>query len=64
MRRVIEGKEAEAQSILQESFEEQAEGTFNFNYLNEIMPKLLSLVKTEKVEEVKEGMNHFASTLK
>lgn len=62
--RVVEGKEAEAKTILKESFEKQDTNTFDLNYLNEIMPKLLSLVKAEKVEEVKEAMNHFASSLK
>lgn len=62
--KVVEGKETEAKSLLEESFKKQAEGTFDLNYLNELMPKLLLLVKPEAVEEVKQAMNHFSSTLK
>jgi nitrogen regulatory protein PII len=32
-------------------------------YLQEIMSKFLAIVKPEAVEEVKEAMDHFASSL-
>ncbi len=64
MDRVVEDKQEEAKLILEESFKKQTEGTFDLNYLNQIMSKLLSITKDEAKEEVKEAMNHFSSNLK
>lgn len=41
----------------------QAAGTFDRAYLEKIMPKLFACIKPEAAEEVKQAMEHFASTL-
>jgi hypothetical protein len=63
MERVKEGKETEAKELLEESFSRQAAGTFDKAYLEETMPKYFALLKPEAIEEVKQAMKHFASTL-
>lgn len=61
MNMVQEGKEAEAESALAESFEKQDNGTFNADYLNSIMPKYYELIKPECTEQLKKAMEQFAS---
>ncbi len=61
--RVKDDKKEEAKSLLKDSFAKQAAGTFDVAYLQEIMSKFLAIVKPEAVEEVKEAMDHFASSL-
>ncbi len=62
--RVKDDNKEEAKSLLEDSFEKQAEGTFDRTYFQEIMPKFFAIVKPEAVEEVKKAMDHFASSLK
>lgn len=64
LERVHEGKQDEAKALLSESFQKQIDGTFNMEYLNRFMPKMLSLLKPEAVTEVKQTMEQFASNLK
>jgi len=63
MDRVMDDKKEEAKSLLEESFARQAAGTFDMTFFQEIMPKFYAIVKPEALEEVKEAMEHFASTL-
>ena len=61
--RVQDDKKEVAKVLLEDSFKRQAEGTFNLTYFQEIMPKLISIIKPEAVEEVKEAMENFATKL-
>ena len=54
LERVQEGKVDEAKSLLAESFKKQSEGTFSHEYIIEFIPKMIALLKPEKVEEAKE----------
>lgn len=63
MKMVKEGNEEEARKALSESFDKQADGTFNADYLKSIMPKYYSLIKPECTEQLKKAMEHFASNL-
>ncbi|WP_436513724.1 hypothetical protein [Clostridium thermobutyricum] len=61
MERVTEEGRKEAEELLNESFEKQANGTFNEEYMKAFIPKMLGLLKPECVEEVKNiMMNHKA----
>ena len=64
MERVIEGKEEEAKTVLNNGFQKQEEGTFDAAYLNEVMPKYFDLIKPEFAEDLKQAMAHFGSNLK
>jgi ribosomal protein S3AE len=64
MERVQEGKEEEIKAIMSESFKRQQEGTFSKEYMNEIVPKMIMLLKPECVEEFKNAAQHMSSQLK
>ena len=61
--RVQEDKIDEAKSLLSESFKKQAEGTFSHEYIMEFIPKMIVLLKADKVEEVKGIMEQFAKNI-
>lgn len=63
MERVKDDKKDEAKALLEDSFARQAAGTFDKEYLKETMPKYYALLKPETIEEVRQAMEHFASTL-
>ena len=63
MERVKDAKKDEARALLEDAFARQAAGTFDKAYLQETMPKYFALLKPEAIEEVKQAMKHFASTL-
>lgn len=63
LKRVKDDKKEAAKALLQESFARQAAGTYDKEYVDQIVPKYLELVKPENLEEVIEAMRHFASTL-
>ena len=63
LERVQEGKVDEAKSLLAERFKKQSEGTFSHEYIIEFIPKMIALLKPEKVEEVKAIMQQFAQNL-
>ena len=63
LERVKEDKVDEAKALLSESFKKQAEGAFSFEYIKEFIPKMIFLLKPEKIEEVKEIMDQFAKNL-
>lgn len=51
----------EAEQVLAESFEKQANGTFDVAYLTKMTPKYISLVKEESIDQLKKAMESFAS---
>ncbi|MCC3359253.1 hypothetical protein [Bacillus sp. REN16] len=60
LQRVQEGKEDEAREILIENFKKQEEGTFSQKEIQEFIPKMISLLKPEKLEEIKAVVKNFA----
>ncbi|WP_312370515.1 hypothetical protein [Lachnoclostridium sp.] len=64
MERVKEGKEEEIKAIMSESFKRQQEGSFSKEYMTEIVPKMIMLLKPECVEEFKNAAQHMSSQLK
>ncbi|WP_312105635.1 hypothetical protein [Lachnoclostridium sp.] len=64
MERVQEGKEEDIKAIMSESFKRQQEGTFSKEYMTEIVPKMIMLLKPECVEEFKNAAQHMSSQLK
>ena len=60
LQRVQEGKEEEAKAILIENFKKQNEGTFSQDDIQEFLPKMISLLKPEKLEEIKAVVMQFA----
>ncbi|MCF0148106.1 MAG: hypothetical protein HUJ77_06875 [Clostridium sp.] len=63
LERVQEDKVNEAKSLLSESFKKQTDGTFSKEYIMEFIPKMISLLKADKVEEVKAIMEQFAKNI-
>jgi hypothetical protein len=61
--RAKDDKKEEAKKLLMEGFVRQDEGTFDKEYLQNIMPQYFDLIKPEAVEELKQAMQHFASRL-
>lgn len=59
MERVQDGKQEEAKALLEESFGKQADGTFNQEYLEGFVPRMIAVLKPEHVEEVKAIMAQF-----
>ncbi|MEH7386387.1 hypothetical protein V7147_13405 [Bacillus sp. JJ1521] len=60
LQRVQEGKEDEAREILTENFRKQQEGTFSQKDIQEFLPKMISLLKPDKLEEIKAVVKNFA----
>ncbi|MNY79818.1 hypothetical protein D3C86_2206190 [compost metagenome] len=59
MERVQDGKEDEAKVILLENFKKQTEGTFTPQDVQQFIPKMISLLKPEKLGEVQEVVKQF-----
>jgi hypothetical protein len=53
LQRVKEDKVEEAKELLSENFKKQDEGTFTKEDIEQFIPKMMSLLKPEKLEEVK-----------
>ncbi len=64
LERVKEGKKEDAKALMVESFEHQMNGTFNKEYALAFMPRMISLLKEEHIEEVNNIMKQFASNTK
>ncbi|NRD79152.1 hypothetical protein HPT25_17480 [Bacillus sp. BRMEA1] len=62
LQRVQEGKEDEAREILIENFKKQDEGTFSMDDIQQFVPKMISLLKPEKLEEVKAVVMQFSGS--
>ncbi|MES9683453.1 hypothetical protein CN514_12620 [Bacillus sp. AFS001701] len=60
LERVQEGKEDEAREILLENFRKQDEGTFSLEEVQQFVPKMITLLKPDKLEEVKAVVMQFA----
>ena len=63
LERVQEDKVDEAKALLAESFKKQSDGTFSHEYIMEFIPKMIALLKADKVEEVKAIMEQFAKNI-
>jgi hypothetical protein len=59
LERIQSGKEEEAKALLEEGFVKQADGTFTPEYMQNIIPKYLAMLKPENVDEVKNVMMNF-----
>lgn len=61
MERTSEEHKEAAEAILLENFRRQDEGTFDREYMAEVMPKLFAMVRPDAMEELKQAMAHFSS---
>lgn len=59
MDRVEVEKQNKAKELLNESFSKQADGSFNAEYLQSFIPRMMELIKDEYIEEVKNIMLNF-----
>ena len=62
LQRVQAGKEDEAKEILIENFRKQDEGTFTQEDIAQFVPKMLSLLNPDKIEEIKAIAKQFAGS--
>jgi hypothetical protein len=60
LQRVQEGKEEVAREILLTNFKKQEEGTFSQEDIQEFVPKMISLIKPEKMEEIQAVVKQFS----
>ncbi|QHW31417.1 hypothetical protein GZH47_11565 [Paenibacillus rhizovicinus] len=63
LERVQEGKQEEAREILTSNFKKQDEGTFSQDDVQAFIPKMISLLKPEKLAEVVEVVKQFSGTI-
>ena len=63
LERVQEDKVEEARALLSDNFRKQAEGTFTKQDVSQFIPKIISLLKPERVEEVQAVMKQFAQNM-
>ena len=63
LERVQEDKIEEARALLTESFRKQEEGTFAYEDALQLIPKMISLLKPEKVEEVQAVVKQFSQNM-
>ncbi|QAA34165.1 hypothetical protein [Clostridium manihotivorum] len=61
LERVQEDKLEEAKVMLLENFRKQDEDTFTQQDIMEFIPKMLAILKPEKIAEVQTVMNQFSS---
>lgn len=59
LERTEDAKKEEAQALLAESFSRQADGTFDQEYLQAFIPRMLSCIRQDAVDEVKNIMMNF-----
>ena len=62
LQRVQAGKEDEAKEILTENFRKQDEGTFTQEDIEQFIPKMLSLLNPDKIEEIQAIAKQFAGS--
>ncbi|UNL83007.1 hypothetical protein [Priestia koreensis] len=60
LQRVQEGKEDEAREILLENFKKQDEGNFSQEDIQAFVPKMMSLLKPEKLAEIQAVVQNFS----
>ena len=61
LERVQEGKEDVAKEILLENFRKQNEGSFSQEDIQAFIPKIINLLKPEKLEKVKAVVKQFSA---
>lgn len=64
LERVQEDKIEEAMGLLVENFKKQTEGTFTKEDIKEFVPKIMFLLKPDKIEEVQAVMKQFATNFR
>ena len=60
LERIKEDKIEEAKALLADNFKKQSEGNFTQDDIAQTIPKMLALLKPDKVEEVQAIMKQFA----
>jgi hypothetical protein len=60
LERVKDDKIGEAKALLADNFKKQAEGNFTQDDVIQFIPKMIALLKPDKVEEVKAVMEQFS----
>jgi hypothetical protein len=63
LQRVQDGKEEEAREILVENFKKQNEGSFSQEDIQAFIPKMISLIKPEKLAEIQAVVKNFSGDL-
>ena len=63
LERVQEDKVEEAKQLLALGFQKLAEGNFTQADIAEFIPKMISILKPDKIEEVQEVVKQFAGNL-
>jgi hypothetical protein len=63
LERVQEDKIEEARALLTDNFRKQDEGTFTYEDAVQLIPKMISLLKPEKVEEVQAVVKQFSQNM-
>lgn len=56
---VASDKILQADDLLDEAFTKQEKGTFNAEYLNSFIPRMMKLIKPESAAKVQEVLNNF-----
>lgn len=59
LERVEEDKRQDAQNLLAESFAKQADGTFDQEYMQSFMPRMMELIRDDAKKEVLNIMMNF-----
>jgi hypothetical protein len=59
LERVQEDKVEEAKLLLADNFKKQSEGNFTYDDITQFVPKMVALLKPDKVEEVQAVMKQF-----
>ena len=64
LQRVQPGKEDEMKAVMAESFRKQDEGAFTREYMAQVAPKMMALMRPERVAEFKQAAAHMSGTIK
>lgn len=64
LKRVREGKEAEMEALMRESFKKQDDGSFTKEYMAGIAPKMIALLRPECIAEFQQAAAHMSGTLR
>lgn len=59
LERIQDERHDEAKSLIMESFDKQADGSYGLEYMQSYIPKMTSMLKPEYVEEVHSIMTQF-----
>ena len=63
LQRVQEGKEDAARELLAENFKKQDEGTFTKDDVEQFIPKMIDVLKPEKIAEVQAVAKKFSENI-